>query len=230
MYTGAHAPSGSAVSILNDLFDKNAVSRLMILACSGHHVHNPYHNLDHELQHLYFANACAVNSCIIDERELRHLAVASLFHDHNHSGGKQSDAENISNALFFVEQVCRSINRLNKAEQLLDAQRILPLIEVTQFNGRAGFNREPQNPLEKAMRDADLMSIYTEEGRTILLGLASEFGAPWSSLKTSEKQDSLDRNAEFLRTADMYTKYGQRMKTLYLENSLKDFAALVKSL
>jgi hypothetical protein len=79
------------------------------------------------------------------------------------------------------------------------------------------------------MRDADLMSIYSEEGRQLLLGLSTEFGRPISGMTTHERQDFIEANAAFLRDAQMYTWYGRRIKDLHLESCLREFAKLVKT-
>lgn len=226
------APVELAYSVLHSLFndDGSTVDIFMNLASSGTHVHNPYHNLTHELQHVYWSNACAVNSGISEPSELRNLAVASMFHDHGHSGGRQPDYLNIQYATKFIPAVCDHLlyNSTFVFANEIVAKNVITLIECTQFD-YPDFHRKPETRAEMCMRDADLMAIYTEEGRTLLLGLSQEvIGKAWHQMRTSERNEALEKNADFLRSSVMYTEYGERMKDFYLEGSLKAFADLVK--
>jgi transcription termination factor NusB len=223
--------SECGMGVLEELLGESYI-RIFQLARSGYHDANPYHNLEHELQHVYWSHACAVNDpgMVSVERllveQLPNLAVASLFHDHNHSGGKLSDKENIAQAVKIVPMVIEMNDNLISPS--LSGRTIARLIECTQYNGKDGFEREPMDLAEKCMRDADLMSIYSDEGRDLLIGLYTELGMPLDQMKTSELQVALEKNAEFLRNATMYTNYGQKMKEYHLENALKYFAQQVR--
>jgi len=220
-------PSEEALDILEYLLGE-VCTPLVMIARSGYHILNPYHNYDHELQHVYWSYACAVNEpeAELCDTELTCLGLASLFHDHNHSGGKSDDASNIERAVKILPRVRKSFEYGMTEDQVAIVER---LIRCTQFNGSSGFEREPTDFLEMCMRDADLMAIYSEEGRQLLLGLFDEFGTPLREMKTSQLQETLDKNAKFLREAPMYTEFGKRMKEYHLESALRDFAHFVKA-
>lgn len=202
------------------------VERLLIAAHSGYHTLNPYHNVEHELMHLHCSHAVAVNSAFESEEgmnrvnDLQNLAVASLFHDHNHSGGARPDSENIEEAL-------KVVNSLWHEHHYFDLDEVIDLIKVTEYTG-GKFPLEPEDFYQRCMRDADLMSIYTAPGRELLLGLVLEVEKKdFLDMKESEVQEVLEKNAEFLRGAEMFTHYGKQVKQLHLEKCLKRFATVV---
>jgi hypothetical protein len=228
------------VDIIVNLIGEELAEKMMTIAASSFNRLNPYHNSVHELQHVYWSYACVINEPGISADGLTPdmlatLAVASLFHDHNHSGGRRKDDENIKEALSIIPVVVNGVGGISGGFGLdwpaFNQATIERLIRVTQFNGLTeGFEvKEPTNVLESAMRDADLMSIYSEEGRDLLMGLQYEMGHPFENMKTSEVNDTLEKNANFLRNAPMYTHYGNKIKEYYLEDALKAYAEQVKA-
>jgi hypothetical protein len=217
-YSGELVPSQLGLTLVEHYF---GLDEVMHLAQSGSHNLNPYHNLVHELQHVFWSNACAANSNGPGEDECAHrdLALASLFHDHNHSGGARLDSVNILRAVEFVKVHFPTVT--------LKACDVIGLIEVTEFlDGK--WTHEPKTFEEKCMRDADLMSIYTREGRRLLVGLMEELGTPITHhMKKDEITDLLFRHAEFLWKAEMFTSFGKQIKADHLERSLKDFERIV---
>lgn len=211
-------PSQEALKIIENVH-MSSRDRLMLMARSGSHNLNSYHNTLHELQHVYWAWSCYVNESAPDGPKegpnAQDLVMASLYHDHNHSGGRLPDAQNIERAVEFVQR------EWNVKEP------ILKLIQVTQFNGE-GFPVDPENLAERCMRDADLMSIYSQEGHRLLLGLFEEMsGKPFREFSEDQVRDSISRSENFLWLHDMYTDHGRRMKDEHLSHSLKVFDAYV---
>lgn len=201
---------------------------LMLAARAGSHNHNPYHNTLHELQHVYWSNACFLNSrhskscqkleasfsskSLMWEESVKTLCLASMFHDHNHSGGNQNDQINIDRAVKFVKSHFVDLPR--------DTER---LIRVTQFTNGT-FTHPPTDYLEECMRDADLMSIYSREGRRLLFGLFEELGGKsLDKMTDQEVGNAIKRNREFLKSAEMYTDFGRMMKNEHLEKALTKF-------
>jgi hypothetical protein len=230
------APSVLGRKLIHLMFEENNYGEeLLAFAQSGNHWMNPYHNVVHCLQHVYWSNACFRNSRrhphqLNDiERVLEWpLALASLLHDHNHSGGRYSDTENIKNTLAVLEEL-RYI--FSHGIYTPEIDLIGQLIQVTEFDSVSkGFPNEPLHIGEDCMRDADLMTIYSSEGRDLLIELPTEMGKPVNQMTTHERNDFIDASAKFLRDAKMYTTYGRRVKDLYLESCLKEFAQVVKSI
>lgn len=219
-------PTYDAHDILKIYLGKSMAKLAIQLARSGTHVFNPYHNLTHELQVVYWTHACIVNDPSYDPDSdiLGPALIAALFHDHNHSGGRTTDAENVAAAMQFVT---------THLSHELGGTSLRPatIIEATRYDGvDKGFFREPTNLAERAIRDADLMSIYSHEGRQLLTGLVEEItGKTWLQLaQVNEADGVLKVSAEFLRTAKMYTPYGKSIKSRNLEASLREFERMVR--
>lgn len=220
-----YSPAQSGQQIIHECVKFG--SEFLRLARLGTHEQNPYHNLTHELQTVHWAYACAANS---GNRVDPNLLIAALFHDHNHSGGKESDSRNVDEAIRFVNEskAFRTLLPSNYGDE--DGRRIVAqiakMISITEFDAK---NKQfVHSPITdqfarfemQCLRDADLMPIYSEEGRHLLFGLYKEMG-----LATYEREDALkvwEGQAKFLREAEMFTDYGKRMKAHHLEACLAD--------
>ncbi|WP_391857158.1 hypothetical protein, partial [Vibrio cidicii] len=117
-------PQYEAPSILRSLFSDRANADYLLQAAGhGLHMNNPYHNLQHELHVVYWSHVVATNENSLRPKasnhylvqgDLKALAVASLFHDHNHSGGAERDTVNIQRAIQRV--FTRDINLILEDE------------------------------------------------------------------------------------------------------------------
>jgi HD superfamily phosphodiesterase len=189
----------------------------------GTHVLNPYHNNEHQLQVAYHA----VNAYMHDvkeavvQKDIDTLVVAALFHDFDHSGGKLKDEENIQRALQFVQG---SAFKAIAVKQQVEVEQVVELIRVTEFSGGV-FPNEPQNLMAKALRDADLCSIFSAEGRMLIkYGLFEEINKkPIEAATLEEINNFALNNRKFLLNAKFYTTYGQRLKEDQLERCLRLF-------
>jgi hypothetical protein len=227
------SPSRLGRELINQYFPGWKAVQLLSLAQSGFHKLNPYHNLDHELAVVYYSNACYVNEAgATGETSLsadpslrkRELAIAALFHDHNHSGGRTNDLLNVKRAIDFInsDEFRRVIS------DGYSPARIEATISCTTFH-EGVFTYVPRSFVQKCIRDADLMSIYTEEGRTLLVGLFKEMGTNLLSLDSDAITKKLEANYQFLDKAKMYTQYGEYMKSFFLRDACDKFAQQVKS-
>jgi hypothetical protein len=206
-------PSEQAYIVLENVLTFSR-DKLLLLAQSGSHNLNPYHNTLHELQNLYYSWACYVNQSAGDRSGpgVQDLVQAALFHDHNHSGGFFSDdRKNIARAVEFAER------------ELSLKSPVLRIIECTQFvDGK--FPIEPTNLAERCIRDADLMTIYSQEGFRLTLGLFEEMsGKPISKFTEGELMSAIKRTEEFLMAQTMYTDHGNRMRDEHLVRQLRKF-------
>lgn len=227
-------PSGIGYRIIHD-HDDGCGDTLIDLALAGFHNNNPYHNVTHELQAVYYSNAAYLHSDEYNQSDAKLLSIAALFHDHNHSGGMYKDDVNIEVAL---DAVNRLMNSWVCTDYMSDTQleTVCDIIRCTTYmNGR--FPIEPKNILERCMRDADLCSIYSPEGQQLLHGLPVELNVanpkikPLHSMETREEIDEyLKHNADFLRLAPMYTDYGNRLKEYQLESALAVYAGSLQDL
>lgn len=206
-------PSQEALKIIEKVLTYDS-SRILLSARSGSHNFNKYHNTLHELQHVYWAWSCYTNESSDGPKEgpsAQDLVMASLFHDHNHSGGKLKDFQNIERATEFLQREWGA------------KEPIVKLVQVTQFDGKQ-FPIEPENLAERCMRDADLCSIYTQEGHRLLLGLFEEMSQkPLREFSDDEMRTAISRSENFLWGHDMYTEHGKRMKDEHLASALQVF-------
>lgn len=202
-------PSSEGVDLIAYYFPDD-YERLIFLARSGSHMQNPYHNLHHEFSCVYWAHACAMNSKESGvTTNLNALILAALFHDHNHSGGRTSDLENIRRATSFVGY------RLQDLVSNSTLQNASSIIRCTEFTD-GKFPHEPATFMHQCMRDADLMSIYSAEGRQLLIGLGLEMGFNFMS----DHDKFIEQTSKFLTGACMYTEYGQYMQSTFLKDCL----------
>jgi hypothetical protein len=208
-------PSEQAIAILDHIHSQGRREWLMLRANSGSHVLNAYHNTLHELQNVYYSHSCFVNEVRNSSPDvgLSELSQASLFHDHNHSGGLLSDdRRNVERAVVFAGQVIG----LQKPA--------IRVIECTQFvNGE--FPIEPTNLAERCIRDADLMTIYSQEGFRLMIGLFEEMsGQDFKDFSLDQVRIALSKTENFLFAQTMYTDHGNRMRDEHLLSQLRKFS------
>jgi hypothetical protein len=157
--------------------------------------------------------------------EARVILIASLFHDHNHSGGRLTDDQNVKRAQHFVHYTIGQ-ERVTSDMGGFGFSTLKDAISCTRFvDGR--FPEEPTSLEAKCLRDADLMSIYSNEGRHLLLGLLQELG--WTRDTLADVAIIMERQTKFLTEAKMYTSFGTFMKDHYLKDALDAFAYLLRS-
>ncbi len=243
-YDSVSSPSGEGRKIILDdrYFDDG--EGLLQLAHTGRHMLNPYHNLTHELQVVWWSFVCYTNaysSAVSDDPddELQHLLMAALFHDHNHSGGRFSDDTNVRLSQLFVSGPAFHTASPAGAESVFESpyateqeKRVNAIIAVTEFK-YGKFTHEPKTLAQRCIRDADLMAIYTEEGRNLLAKLWYEmdqnylFGNKKKDPTYDQKLEFWEKTCPFLTHARMYTEFGTHLQSMYLRDSLLAFARVL---
>jgi hypothetical protein len=204
------------------------------LAHIGVYLQNPYHNLNHELLVVYhamtaFYHAYGGLANIVNGREsASELAIAALFHDHDHSGGKTTDDKNINRALARITSL-HTQQGLALPEDV--KTRIRYMIRKTMFMDGT-FPNEPDRLREECLRDADLCMIYTSQGRKLLMELPRELDGGHSLYhrNVSARLEFYANSRKFLESCQMYTEYGQMMKDFHLDRACQDFERAVEYL
>lgn len=220
------------IAVLERTFVTDSWRRIMNTMDFGTHVVNPYHNTTHMKLVAYHAYAAYTDGGGDPQSTLAsELTLAALFHDYNHSGGFESDTENIEATLRYLRNKVWA--EFFEAEGV-SQETVFDLIRMTQYNGPiVGFPHKPQTLAEKSIRDADLCMIYTPEGRALLVGLFEEFNRRpiTSAVVTSQHvNDFFKANCKFLYNAEYYTPYGIRMRDTHLLQSLEEFRLLLQDL
>lgn len=80
------------------------------------------------------------------------VLLAAAFHDIGHTGGRESDAYNVSRAVTIATEFYRAARF---TERMVDKDLMIRLIQVTQFP----FVHKPATDYEMIIRDADLLQI-----------------------------------------------------------------------
>jgi hypothetical protein len=156
----------------------------------------PYHNLNHLLTVLKYCYLGSTSEGVKDEKELRELLIAAIFHDVNHTIGKEKDDVNVQNSKDAIkkfvkqEEIDADTDYMNR---LLDATQYPYVIEGKDLDLKQGI-----------IRDADLMQVFEYNWiHQNIVGLSSEL-----------KMDLLDfvqPQRKFLDSAAFNTDWGKKM-------------------
>jgi predicted metal-dependent HD superfamily phosphohydrolase len=157
---------------------------------------NPYHNLNHLLTVLKYTYQGALEENVTG-KALRELLIAAIFHDTNHTAGKQKDDVNIKNSKKLIKRFVESEGidaELENIDKILDATQYPYEIESRDLSVS-----------QSIIRDADLMQVYEYNWiHQNILGLSSEIGIDFL--------DFVEPQKKFLNSAEFNTDWGRRMK------------------
>jgi len=170
-------------------------------------INNPSNNLPY---HNWYHALCMVEKCVeggnyhnLPYHSLRHLAVAALFHDFAHSGGKEEDLVNISLAKMSLQRL---------ADQSVDAT-ISPGIDVREVKEIIAVTEYPYvlDPIcieQKIIRDADLMQAFRPTWKEMIIdGLREEMIIKLN--KNLTEKDMLEGQVAFLKKVHPCSAWGK---------------------
>lgn len=125
---------------------------------------------------------------------IRSLFIAALFHDFNHTKSAQPDSVNIQAAVRGWLQAAGSMK-----ESASTIEEVEFLIKGTEYP----YTTEPEEPVLKILRDADLCQIFTDNYfQQNVIDLAEEKGKGWISQLTTQYK--------FLSSLKPFTESGYR--------------------
>lgn len=201
---------------------------------AGTHVANPYHNMTHMLNVAWHARHI-YRTEVAQQGWLPHkeavVVVSALLHDFDHSGGAfHNDLHNIGAALGFIDSLA-GVELLTTLDLKSDIETIKNNIRCTRYDSATNsFPVPPEDTMQRALRDADLMSLYSQEGRQLLVGLYYEvYGKPFVFASLDEAKAYARAQYEFNITVPMYTRYGQRMQAQQFVRSIRDLLSTLGS-
>ena len=168
----------------------------------------PYHNMQHmkfvvEDTFMYLPINCP-------QRDVRTALFAAMFHDFGHTGGSEADNINIAKAIDAIDAYFPAGDTCTTAKEL---------IRTTEYLNGA-FTSEPDNDLAKALRDADLSTIFhvwTDKGVKLYEGLLEEAVVAGHVLS---RRDFVDLQEKFLLGATFYTPFAKELRDWCLESSI----------
>lgn len=184
----------------------------------------PYHNLNHLLTVVKYVNE-GLNHYAYPEDEKREIILlATLFHDVNHSGGKETDEVNVNNSKaaltkFLVREY--SDATLDKNEDRLKAELKLAfnLLDATQYP--YAIDKNYLSLEQGIIRDADLMQVFEYNWvHQNIFGLAKELNLPFKNFIGGQRA--------FLEGAEFNTEYGIIMKNKHWGKVMSEFEMLEK--
>lgn len=174
------------------------------------HLHPTYHNVFHTKIVVLSALEGALRSgYAVEDKMVRVLCTAALFHDANHRQGEPvKGVYERFNDVYNIECAIEMFNRAQlvlaekKSKQLLNndqAQEVRELIRCTQYPYRP---RQSVSEIGKILLDADMMTIYCEDEKlrtALMLGLCNESSKriPTSYKEFYEKQQVFARSVKW---------------------------------
>lgn len=175
---------------------------------------NPYHNLFHTLTVVKNIYLIGKNENISDDL-LRLILIAGIFHDFNHSGGKnKSDEYNIIDAVNAYYKYTK--------ENEVDSKFIVDIVSITEYPFRNG----ELNIYQKIMRDADVMQWLEDNFlQQNLIGLNIELN---DSSDITIKL--LENNIDFMKSIEFFTNYTKNAMKHKLYKKLEECKYLIKNL
>lgn len=167
-----------------------------------------YHSFAHSLQ---VALNCYEGALYnhLTSREKKMILVAGLYHDANHTQGEQSDASNIHFAVSCL-RVANDYAPEHVKFKEDELQLIIETIRLTEYPYKV---KAPKSVFAKIIRDADMMSVYTEDIdllTDLFVGMYCEANAPRRWIGESlTLEEFCQRQVEFTSRLGWYTSWGK---------------------
>lgn len=172
---------------------------------------NPYHDLNHLMTVMKYCYQGAIAEGVKDDKEIRELLVAAIFHDANHSGGKKTDDLNIKDAKKIIKDFVES------EEVDVDLENINEIIDATEYPYE--IDSKDLNISQKIIRDADLMQVYEYNWvHQNISGLSQELNM--------EFIEFLKPQRKFLEGAEFNSEWGKQLKKDKWKVVMKKFKML----
>lgn len=173
----------------------------------------PYHNLNHLLtvtRHCY--HALDYMDMLKDDKA-EALLMAALFHDYNHSMGKEKDDVNVKDAK-------KGLRKFIEDEKIdLDIDFMEKVLDATQYP--YVIDNKNLDQYQSIIRDADLCQIYEYDWlKQNIFGLSVEMKI--------DVVDLLFGQRKFLEGIDPITKYGKYMNKTHFDDVMEEFTILEK--
>lgn len=175
--------------------------------------HVPYHNFNHLLTVLKYVHKGLEVEGITDEEEVKNILVAALFHDVDHSSGKETDDINVATAKETIRAFSESTGvelDFDITDEILDATEYPYKIEGKDLTLRQGI-----------IRDADLMQVFEYNWiHQNIGGLSQELNIEFFTF--------IELQEKFLNAVEFNTSWGKALKEEKWDSVMKNFNILKK--
>lgn len=176
--------------------------------------YNPYHGFRH-VNHVMFScyDAIRFYRSEISKLTARHLLIAALLHDLDHSGTKKDDSIQVDQA---IESFRKNTDEKDKPYQ----KEIEEIIRATEYPYIIETEKLPL--LQQIIRDADMTQTFSEAWiQQIIFGLGKEWG--FGPTEMLEQQKVMLENFKW-HTKWAEERYGQKA----IDEKLKEVEKLLK--
>jgi len=174
----------------------------------------PYHNLNHLLtvtKHVYYG---LKTEGILDGKNGVLSLVAAMFHDFNHSEGKNKDDKNVADAKKGVREFAEKNHITN-----LDLEFIDKMLDATQYP--YVIENKDLNKYQAIIRDADIMQLFEYNWlQQTILGLSKELNLSVEEFLKGQKK--------FMDGVEFISDYGKKMKKEKWSQIVKEVEVLEK--
>jgi len=166
----------------------------------------PYHNNEHMLT---VANFSYKISNSIGLEDIDNLIVAALFHDYNHSMGKEKDDINVQRAIEAFSNYYDS----NLTSTSIDKNRVIDIIRITEYPYKV--DNSELDTEQKIIRDADLLQGSVDNWYDyIIVGLSKEMNIPIKDIAKGNLAFRGGINFNFDISKDIFNKNDQEVKNV----------------
>jgi len=160
---------------------------------------NPYHNNFHLIDVFTTSMEIANTYDTLTDKDRIEIGLATLFHDFNHSAGKQKkDMYNIAFALNGLTDFLMTNGELVK-DAKVDEFQIEEMINITEYP----HQREPHTIKEKIILDSDMIQCYN---RNWFLNVITGFLQKEVGMNI---QDSIQNQIKFIQNVVYYTDHAK---------------------
>jgi hypothetical protein len=176
--------------ILNEshIYEGDLVKYFQVVFFNSKNLQNSYHNFRHVMQVTWLCyDACLYYMDLLNQRQMRNLLIAAMFHDFDHSGTIDEDTININLAIKAIRKYIRSEDREHLNE-------IIAIIKSTEYPYKT--THTSLELCNQIIRDADLaQSLCSTWLQQVIFGLSDEWGK--TPLEVLKKQSDFHYNLNF---------------------------------
>jgi hypothetical protein len=172
---------------------------------------NPYHNLYH-MQCVVENVSILTSGSGLDEEDVRKLLIAAIFHDFNHTTNKDTESNNIEDAIQGLQECCTALGEEFHASYV-------NLIQSTSYPYiNEAFDLSYS---EQILRDADMLQCFDKNYiQQVAIGLSNEW--KMDMVKSLDVQYNYVSNVEFCTPIGREQAVKHRVNTLRMLNMLKE--------
>jgi hypothetical protein len=172
----------------------------------------PYHNLNHNITVTVFAYYIG-KSEKLNKKEMEELLLAAIFHDFNHTEGKEKDDVNIKKAKEGIRKF------VEKEKIKIDLDAVNKILDATQFPYI--IDEKELNKQQQIIRDSDMTQMFDPTRfQHSVLGLQKEMGITYDK--------HLEGQEKFLKNLEFRTKLGKELKKKYWKEIMEELGYLIK--